>query len=40
MLITIKNDCLRLCVDTLGAQMMNLQSADGTEYLRQGDPKY
>lgn len=40
MLITIKNDCLRLCVDTLGSQMMNLQSADGVEYLWQGDPKY
>ena len=39
MLITITNDTLSLTVDTLGAQMMNLQRR-GTEYLWQGDPKY
>lgn len=40
MLITINNANLRLCIDTLGAQMMGLQSADGIEYLWQGDPRY
>jgi len=39
MLITISNQSLSLTVDTLGAQMMNLQRC-GTEYLWQGDPKY
>lgn len=38
--LTIQNKCLRLTVDTLGAQMMHLQSTDGMEYLWQGDPKY
>lgn len=38
--ITIQNQAVRLTVDTLGAQMMHLQSADGREYLWQGDPKY
>lgn len=40
MLLTIENNQTKLTVDTLGAQMMNLQSADGTEYLWQGDPAY
>ena len=40
MLITINNDQVKMTVDTLGAQMMNLQSVDGTEYLWQGDPAY
>lgn len=40
MLLTIQNDKIRLSVDTLGAQMMNIQSVDGTEYLWQGDPTY
>lgn len=40
MLLTVKNEHLSLTVDTLGAQMMHLRSADGTEYLWQGDPKY
>ena len=40
MLITLKNEKLTLTVDTLGAQMMNLQSHDGVEYLWQGDPAY
>ena len=40
MLITINNDQVKMTVDTLGAQMMNLQSIDGTEYLWQGDPAY
>lgn len=40
MLITLKNKFLSLTVDTLGAQMMSIRSADGCEYLWQGDPKY
>ena len=40
MLLTIKNGHLTLTVDTLGAQMMHILSADGTEYLWQGDPTY
>lgn len=40
MLITLQNEHLSLTVDTLGAQMMSIQSADGCEYLWQGDPKY
>lgn len=40
MLITIQNDHLTLSVDTLGAQMMSICSADGTQYLWQGDAKY
>lgn len=40
MYYTLKNDKLCLTVDSLGAQMMRLQSADGVEYLWQGDPKY
>ena len=39
MLITIENEQIHLTVDTLGAQMMHLQSKD-TEYLWQGNPKY
>ena len=38
MLITIHNDKLSLTVDTHGAQMMSIRSADGREYLWQGDP--
>lgn len=40
MLITIQNEYLALTVDTLGAQMMSIRSADGCEYLWQGDPTY
>lgn len=40
MLITIQNNLLTLSVDTLGAQMMSICSADGTQYLWQGDAKY
>lgn len=39
MLITLKNESLRLTLDTLGAQMLSLVHKD-TEYLWQGDPKY
>ncbi len=37
---TIENQQLSLTVDSLGAQMLHLQSADHTEYLWQGDPQY
>lgn len=40
MYYTLKNSTLSLTVDTLGAQMISLKSADGVEYLWQGDPKY
>ena len=40
MLLTIQNDQLVIKVDTMGAEMMSIQSADGTEYLWQGDPQY
>lgn len=40
MLIALKNEFLSLTVDTTGAQMMSIRSADGCEYLWQGDPKY
>lgn len=40
MLLMIQNDQLCLTVSTLGAQMMSLRSADGIEYLWQGDPAY
>ena len=40
MLVTIKNEKLTVAVDTLGAQLMNICSADGTEYLWQGDSAY
>ena len=38
--LTIGNKYITLKIDTLGAQMRSLQSADGTEYLWQGDPAY
>ena len=37
---TLENSRLRLTVDSLGAQMMSLQTMDGREYLWQGDPRY
>jgi len=40
MLHTINNDCLRVTVSTAGAELMSILSADGTEYLWQGDNKY
>lgn len=40
MLVTLRNDCLLMQVNTLGAEMMSLQTVDGTEYLWQGNPKY
>lgn len=38
MLLTIQNEQITLKVDTLGAQMMELWSSDGVQYLWQGDP--
>ncbi len=40
MMLMIQNDHICLTVDTKGAEMMSLRSADGTEYLWQGDAKY
>ena len=40
MLFTLKNEKLCLTVESLGAEMRSLQTADGTEYLWQGNPKY
>ena len=40
MKLTISNQSLCLQVETLGAEMTSIRSADGTEYLWQGDPKY
>ena len=37
---TLKNDKLTLVVDSLGAEMHSLKTADNTEYLWQGDTKY
>ena len=38
--IQLKNNLLTLTVDTFGAQMKSICSADGTEYLWQGDSRY
>lgn len=40
MLVTIENEQLRLKLDTLGAEWMSLESADGVEYLWQGDSQF
>lgn len=40
MIVEIKNDYLRLAVETLGAEMQSLVSADGTNYLWTGDAAY
>lgn len=37
--LSIKNQHLQVCVDTLGAQLMSIRS-NGLEYLWQGDPQY
>ena len=36
----LRSEAISLTVDTMGAQMKHLQTADGTEYLWQGDPAY
>lgn len=40
MLLTIRNEYLCLKVDTLGAQMMELWSSDGIQYLWQGNTAF
>ena len=39
-MLTIQNECLTLSVDPLGAQMMELNSRQGTRYLWDGNPDY
>ncbi|MCL2752088.1 MAG: aldose 1-epimerase family protein [Firmicutes bacterium] len=36
----LKNDTITAVFDSLGAELRSLKSADGTEYLWQGDPAY
>ncbi|MDO4633027.1 MAG: aldose 1-epimerase family protein [Eubacteriales bacterium] len=38
MFYTIKNDSLKVEINSLGAELHSIQTADGTEYLWQGDP--
>lgn len=40
MILLLQNENLTLRVDTFGAQMMELSSCKGTQYLWNGDPKY
>ena len=40
MLYTIQNDRMTVTVDDLGAQLMSITGADGTEYLWNGDAAY
>ena len=37
---TIRNHAMTVTVDELGAQLMSITAADGTEYLWNGDPAY
>lgn len=39
-MIELQNENLTLCVDLLGAQMMELRSRHGTQFLWNGDAKY
>lgn len=39
-MIELQNENLTLCVDPLGAQMMELRSGQGTQFLWNGDEKY
>lgn len=39
-MIELQNENLTLCVDPLGAQMMELRSKQGAQYLWNGDEKY
>ena len=39
-MIELQNENLTLCVDPLGAQMMELRSKQGAQYLWNGDAKY
>ena len=40
MMHVIENGCLTVTADEMGAQLQSVRSADGTEYLWQGDPAY
>ncbi|NCB63093.1 MAG: aldose 1-epimerase family protein [Clostridia bacterium] len=40
MLYAISNERLTVQIDSCGGELMSLRSADGTEYLWQGDPTY
>ncbi len=40
MIHTIQNEFLKVDISSRGAELMSIQSSDGTEYLWQGDPKY
>lgn len=40
MLYTIRNSMLQVTASSAGAELMSIQTADGTEYLWQGDPRY
>ena len=40
MLYTLRNDCMQVTVDDLGAQIMSITASDGLEYLWSGDPAF
>ena len=40
MIYTIENEALKVQISDRGAEMMSIQTKDGTEYLWQGDEKY
>ena len=39
-MVVIKNEFLKVEINELGAELMSVKSADGTEYLWQGDEKF
>lgn len=39
-MLNIQNDLIAVTISTLGAEMQSLKTADGIEYLWQGDPNY
>ena len=39
-MVTLHNQEMTVTIHTLGAEMQSIKSADGTEYLWQGDPKF
>lgn len=40
MIYTIQNEYLRVSAEDIGAQLQSIRTADGTEYLWQGDPQF
>jgi galactose mutarotase-like enzyme len=38
--VAISNDALSVAIDTLGAELASIRTADGAEWLWQGDPKW